>query len=105
MAKSFVARLRGLIGRKAFRPGEAMLFPACNDIHMWFMSIPIDVVFLREEKCAEGARSWKISSAHSDVRPWKPLPLRDGRAHSTLELPAGTIRKLGLAAGDAVCIA
>ena len=44
-----------------------MLFPACNDIHMWFMSIPLDVVFLRKQKSVDGKLAWKISSAHENV--------------------------------------
>lgn len=101
VARSFLTRLRGLIGRKELPPGEAMLFPACNDIHMWFMSIPIDVVFLRREK---GSDRWRIISAHADVPAWRALPLRDGKASETLELPAGTIQRCGLAAGDELCI-
>jgi uncharacterized protein len=104
VAESFIDRLRGLIGRTGLEPGEGMLFPRCNDIHMWFMSIPIDVVFLRERRLADGSVSWQVTSAHEDVRPWKPLPLRDGEASETLELPAGTIRRCGIAAGDEVCI-
>jgi hypothetical protein len=101
VAVRFFDRLRGLIGRKNFSPGEAMLFPACNDIHMWFMSIPIDVVFLRRES---SSGQWRVTSAHAGVRPWKLLPLRDGKGEQTLELPVGTIEKAGIQAGDELCI-
>jgi uncharacterized membrane protein (UPF0127 family) len=66
---------------------------------MWFMSIPIDVVFLRNN----GERK-VVTSAHRSVRPWKTLPLSDGRAHETLELPEGSIDRLGIAPGDELCI-
>jgi uncharacterized membrane protein (UPF0127 family) len=74
---------------------------------MWFMSIPIDVVFIRLEK-AKGANGNGerriVASAHRSVRPWKALPLSDGRAHETLELPVGSIERLGIAPGDELCI-
>ncbi|MDR3607441.1 MAG: DUF192 domain-containing protein [Oligoflexia bacterium] len=104
-SNSFLARARGLIGRKVLEPGEGMLFPNCNDIHMWFMSIPIDVVFLkREGGSTDNGNFYSIVSTHSGVRPWRALPLRDGRASETLELPEGTIARCVLKEGDRICI-
>ena len=104
VAERFFDRLRGLIGTTAFASGEGMLFPRCNDIHMWFMSISIDVVFIRRERTAEGRTNWKVSSVHAGVRPWRFLPLRDSRATETLELPVGTIGRCAIRAGDELCI-
>lgn len=81
-----------------------MLFPKCNDIHMWFMSIPIDVVFLSKEKRADGSLAFRVASVHENVQPWRVLPLRDSRASETLELAAGTIRQCEISAGDELCI-
>lgn len=75
-----------------------MLFPRCNDIHMWLMSIPLDVVFL-----ARVESGWKVVSTHPGVRPWRLLPLRNGRATETLELPVGTIERCELREGDELC--
>ena len=100
VAESFVSRLRGLIGRKQFAPGEAVLFPRCNDIHMWFMSIPIDVVFIRKEKRTDGGTSYVVASVREGLKPWRLLPVRDGSAQDTLELPAGTVGRIGLKPGD-----
>jgi uncharacterized membrane protein (UPF0127 family) len=69
---------------------------------MWFMSIPIDVVFLRPLN-RERTR-WTVTSVHRGVRPWKALPLRDGKASDTLELPVGTIDRHSILAGDELCI-
>jgi uncharacterized membrane protein (UPF0127 family) len=80
-----------------------MLFPRCNDIHMWFMRISIDVVFLRKDEAGEGAPIegiYRITSTHREVPPGKVLPLRDGAANNTLELPAGTIARRSLDVGD-----
>ena len=104
LAESFLARLRGLIGRKSLEAGEGMLFPRCNDIHMWFMSIPIDVVFLKPGASGDG-RLHEVCSTREELRPWRALPVRDGSARDTLELPAGTVRKHKIAAGDILCIA
>ncbi len=104
VAECFLDRLKGLIGRSVFEPGDGMLFPKCNDIHMWFMKIPIDVLFLRPVKTDGESTVWKVSSMHENVRPWKPIPLVDWRASETLELPAGSVRTHAISAGDEICI-
>lgn len=101
-AVQFLDRLVGLIGKKDMPSGEAMFFPRCNDIHMWFMSIPIDVVFLVPET-REG-RQWRVTSVRTHVRPWRALPLRDGKAKDTLELPAGSVERFKISVGDRLCI-
>ncbi len=104
VADRFLERLRGLIGCQEFAPGMGMLFPRCNDIHMWFMSIPIDVVFLRRESGPNGARTFAVSSVRENARPWSLLPFMDFRASDTLELPAGTVRRCSIQVGDLLCI-
>jgi uncharacterized membrane protein (UPF0127 family) len=110
VADRFVPRLRGLIGTTRLAPGEGLLLYPCNDIHMWFMSIAIDVVFLRPRASTlrggvEGESSeWEVVSTREDLRPWKPLPARDGRATATLELPSGSVGRLSILPGDGLCI-
>ena len=103
VAESFISRLRGWIGKTRADLGEGILFPSCSSIHMYFMSMPIDVVFLRVVHAKEGERK-VVTSAYGNVRPWKLLPLGDGNAHETLELPPGSIARLGIAPGDELCI-
>ena len=100
-ADSFLMRLQGLIGKKRLNNGEAMWFPRCNSIHMWFMRFAIDVVFV---KPAHQAKSWEVSSTHAGVRPWRLLPLADFHATDTLELPAGSVEKFSIEKGDLLCI-
>lgn len=111
VADSFFTRLRGWIGKSHVVTGEALLLRPCNDIHMWMMRFPIDVVFLREirepSQASQGSQrsqhrdlKWVITSVHENVPAWKVLPLRDGKASDTLELPVGSIRKHGLQCGD-----
>ena len=45
-ARSFLARLRGLIGRRGLPPGQGLLILRCNAIHTCFMRFPIDAEFL-----------------------------------------------------------
>lgn len=108
VANRFWGRLKGLIGTTRFEPGEGILLSPCNDIHMWFMSIPIDVVFVRREPQSEaGAKrgaTYRVCSVHEGLRPWKCLPVRDGGARETLELPVGSISRHGILAGDKLCI-
>lgn len=103
VAESFISRLRGWIGKTRAVSGEGILFPNCTSIHMWFMSIPIDVVFLRVESAKGGERK-VVTSVHGSVRPWKALPLGDRNAHETLELPAGSVERIGIVPGDELCI-
>lgn len=104
MAERYFHRLLGLIGKTSLEPGEAMWFPRCREIHMWFMSIPIDVVFLRARREQMGRTVYVVSSVHEDVRPWRFLPLRDRRASETLEMRAGSVGELGITVGDELCI-
>jgi uncharacterized membrane protein (UPF0127 family) len=104
VANRFFARLKGLIGTSRLEPGEGLLLSPCNDIHMWFMRIPIDVVFVRPLAGDPEGATHEVCSVREDLPPWRPLPVRDGRARETLELPAGTIRRCGIAAGDRLCI-
>lgn len=100
VADGFLSRLRGLIGTTEFPEGEGLLFPRCNSIHMWMMSIPIDAVFLG--RCEAG---WTVMSTHPQLKPWKLLPVGNGRAVDVLELPVGTVDRLKIRNGEVLCIA
>ena len=104
VAERFFDRLRGLIGRASLPEGEALLFPRCNSVHMWFMRFPIDVVFAKASTRADGTRVLTVSAARENARPWRPHPLMDWKASDTLELPAGTIRRYSIRPGDELCI-
>ncbi len=120
-ATSFVSRLQGLLGRDSFELGkQALLLEPCNDIHMWGMQFAIDVLFLKPveetetetsfarlkpQRQAPGARTYRITSMRAALPPWKMLPVRDGSASATLELPAGLLAlHPRLQPGELVCI-
>ena len=104
VAASFLDRLKGLIGKKAMESGQGLLLNPCNDIHMWFMSIPIDVVFIRKLNRDNSSDTYVVTSVRKNLRPWKILPVRDGRASQTIELPIGTIERCEILPGDELCI-
>ena len=67
IARSFVGRMRGLLGRRSLAPDEGMFFPRTGSIHMFFMLFPIDVVFFDRDlvvlKVVPGLRPWRIAGA------------------------------------------
>lgn len=83
-------RVRGLIGWGRLTPGEGMLLRPTWSIHTAFMRFPIDAVFLD--------RHLTMLAIKPRLKPWR-VAWR-WRAHSVLELPAGTCDELGLRAGD-----
>lgn len=77
VARSFAERARGLIGRKKPAPGEGMLILRCNAIHTFFMSYPIDAVFLdRHDRVVKEVRG---------IKPWRFLVWGGWRAVKVLE--------------------
>lgn len=92
----FFERLQGLIGKNSAEISAGMLLPDCNDVHMWWMSASIDIVFLKRMS----DKVWKVVRVFSCVRPWRLFPIWIREADDTLELSAGTCSKLGIGEGD-----
>lgn len=90
-----LARLRGLLGRRALPPDAGLLLRPASAIHTCGMRFAIDAVFLD----ADGA----VLRVAADLGPWRMAACRGAR--SVLELPAGTCARQGLRAGDHVVIA
>lgn len=104
VVESFVARMRGLIGRKSLAPREGMWFPRCSSVHMWFMSIPLDLVFLKKEHGQSGAETFRILAIREAALPWSALPFSESRASETLEIEAGAAARADAREGDLVCL-
>ena len=75
IARSPVARLRGLIGRSG---DVALLLPRCRSVHTFGMRFALDLVWL------DGAG--RVVRIDRGVRPWRVRSCRAAR--SVLELPA-----------------
>ncbi|GAC1340231.1 MAG: DUF192 domain-containing protein [Myxococcales bacterium] len=91
-ARTVLARLRGLLGRRALAEGEALLLAPCSSVHTFFMGFPIDVLFLDREGRAVGA----IGS----LKPWRATRIY-GAAACAVELPAGALARSRTREGDA----
>jgi uncharacterized membrane protein (UPF0127 family) len=79
-ADTFVTRLLGLIPRSSLGAEEGLWLEPCAMIHMWFMRMPIDAVFIDREM--------KVLRVLENFRPWRFSPWVFG-ARGVLELPAG----------------
>lgn len=93
VAKSFGRRTLGLMFRRELPEGEGLAIVPCNQIHMFFMRIPLDVLFVNREG--------KVLHLLHGIRPWRMSRLVRG-ARYTIELPSGTLRRAGVDRGDLV---
>jgi uncharacterized membrane protein (UPF0127 family) len=101
VAASLWARFMGLMGRRTLPAGEGLWLPGTNGIHMFFMRLSIDVVFVGKPAADRGGER-RVLSVHRGLRPWIGLvPLVRG-ADGCLELPVGTLDATGTRPGDTV---
>ena len=91
VAKSAAQRVRGLLGRDCLEDGEGLLFKYCYSLHTFFMSFPIDVLFMDS--------NGKVLKAAAAVKPFR-LVAAPLKAHFALELPDGAILQSGTRVGD-----
>lgn len=92
IAGNYWLRLKGWMFKPSLAVDEALWIHPCNSIHTFFMRFSIDAVFVDVEGYA--------------IACCRTIPKRrlrmEWRASSVLELPAGTISALGIAAGDLI---
>jgi len=100
-AASLGAKFLGLMGREALPAGAGLWLPESNGIHMMFMRLAIDCVFVgRPLPSEDGARS--VVAVRRGLRPWTGVVWLVRGAHGVLELPVGTIDASETAVGDLV---
>ncbi|HWQ15917.1 MAG TPA: DUF192 domain-containing protein [Roseiflexaceae bacterium] len=93
VARSFLARGRGLMGRATLPAGSALVIYPEWSIHMFFMRFPIDALFVDAKHRVVGLRE--------HLPPWHPgAGVAPWRGRYVVELPAGVIRASGTALGD-----
>jgi uncharacterized membrane protein (UPF0127 family) len=89
IADTGAKRRTGLLKHSKLEPGEGLLIRT-EGVHTFGMKFPIDVVFLSKAR--------KVLKVRPNmVRARIALSLR---AHSVLELPAGTLESTGTLTGD-----
>jgi uncharacterized protein len=84
----------GLLKHEQLNAGEGLWIVPCESVHTFFMKFPIDLVYLDRKK--------RVRKVRHAVPPWRLSVCL--RAHSVLELPAGTVRRTGTQAGDEIVI-
>jgi len=82
VADNFFKRFMGLMGKNDLPQGKGLMIKPCNSIHMFFMKIPLDILFVDRDN--------KIIHIIKDIKPWKVSKIVPG-AVSAIELPIGTI--------------
>jgi uncharacterized protein len=90
VAKTFVQRAVGLLGRSKLNLGEAMFFPNSRSIHTFGMLFAIDVVYLNERLEIVEIDHW--------VQPFRISWCR--QADSLCEISGGAAIELGLQKGQ-----
>jgi uncharacterized protein len=85
------SRMIGLLGRATLGLGEGLHITPCVAVHTLFLRFPIDVLFLDREGV--------VVRAASRVQPFRGA-WGARRAHSALEVPAGTITATATEVGD-----
>ena len=83
-------RRTGLLKHSKLEPGEGLWIVPCEGVHTFGMKFPIDVLFLNKKR-----KVLKVRKAMALRRISFCL-----RAHSVLELPAGTLEAAGCDRGD-----
>jgi hypothetical protein len=90
IADTSAKRRTGLLKHTRLDPGQGLWIAPSEGVHTFGMKFPIDVLFLNRQKKILKIRPNMVRSRIS-------LSLR---AHSVLELPAGTVESTGTQAGD-----
>ena len=95
VAESFWSRGKGLIGRKSLAEGYGLVIRPCGSIHMFFMSIPLDVLHVDKDG--------RIVKILHEIKPWRVGPIVF-KSKWVVELPAGTARRSGTEEGDVLSV-
>ena len=91
LADTFWLRLRGLLGAAPLKPEEGLILVGEKSIHTFFMSFPIDVIYVDKD--------YRVIRTDSDMVPYRIGPFVTKSAY-VLELLAGTIAHTATQVGD-----
>ena len=92
-ARTFWARLKGLIGQKNIGANEALIIPYCCSVHMFFMRFSIDVLFLD--------KNYRVVGCVKNLKPFRLSPIFP-KAFYAIEIPAGKIVQTRTFPGDQI---
>ncbi|MCD1294734.1 hypothetical protein CUJ83_06945 [Methanocella sp. CWC-04] len=94
-ADTMLKQTIGLMFRRDIPEDFAMIFDVIweqyVDIHMMFVTFPIDLVYLNNEK--------KIVDLKKGLKPWTGMATPKSPARYVIEMPVGTVEKFYLKEG------
>lgn len=97
LADTFWRRFRGLMFRRRFPRGRALLFkfrkPGRYSVHMFFTRFPIDLVYIDSK--------FRVVEVRADIRPWR-IHRPKAVAKYLIELPRGTIARARIRVGHKI---
>ena len=93
VAETSETRNKGLLGRTGLEPGTGLWLVPCEWVHMFGMKFPIDIVVLDKKDVVVGVQE-RLKPGGIGKFFWG--------AHSTLELPVGTLEASGTVKGDRI---
>lgn len=97
VARSFMARGRGLMGRRSLPEGFALIIYPESSIHMFFMHVPIDALFVDSKH--------QVIAVSRNLPPWHPFAgVAPWKGRYVIELPAGVVDATGTQPGDVLAI-
>lgn len=117
LAKGLWRRFRGLMFAAPLKTApatQALLITRCPSVHGFFMRYPIDVVYLATKQASSATQrpGQHYSVTHTaTLKPWRvsmgkshvintPSGRQTRRSAHALELPVGSVQRLGIAPGD-----
>jgi uncharacterized membrane protein (UPF0127 family) len=83
-------RRTGLLKHESLPPGSGLWIVPCEAVHTFGMKFPIDVIYLDKRRT--------VVKIRPNMKPWRISGCL--RAHSVLELPAGTAQRTRTCPGD-----
>lgn len=99
LVDTFWRRFRGLMLRRRFPRGKALLFkftkPGRHSVHMWFVRFPIDLVYLD--------LNFRVVELRVRLKPWRFYRPK-ATANYLIELPTGTISLSHLKIGHKISL-
>lgn len=95
VANTLWHRFWGLMGQAELPEAHGLWITPCNSIHSAFMRFKFDALFLDKEH--------RVVFMMAAMAPWRVSPVV-WKAHSVIELPAGTLAQSTLKVGATVSI-
>lgn len=95
LAHTHWTRMKGLLGSKSLPDGHGLWIKPCNQVHMYFMRYPVDLIFVdRDMRVVRLVENQPVNTISEKVT----------EAESVVEVPVGTIARAGVQAGATLVV-